>query len=101
MDKQSFGIRVQELRQQKGWSMEQLGKQIGVSKGMVSFIETGLKYPSFEVLAEMSRVLNTSVDYLINGGDNRRILDVTGLPEEYIDSLCLMLDVMRRERAKN
>ena len=37
----NFHIRLQELRKQKGWSQEQLGEKINVTRQTVSKWETG------------------------------------------------------------
>ncbi|MBQ6346971.1 MAG: helix-turn-helix transcriptional regulator [Clostridia bacterium] len=98
MNKQAFGERLRTLRMDKGFSLQQLAGRIGVSKSMVSFYESGERLPSYDVLFEICRVLDTSVEYMLYGGDNHRLIDVTGLAEDEIEVLSTMAHMLRRNK---
>ena len=84
MNKQAFGDRLRNLRMDRGLSLQQLAGRIGVTKSTVSFYESGERLPSYDVLFEICRTLDTTVEYLLYGGQNRRLIDVTGLEENEI-----------------
>lgn len=95
MNKQAFGDRLRSLRMDRGLSLQQLAGRIGVTKSMVSFYESGERLPSYDVLFEICRTLDTSVEYLLYGGKNRRLIDVTGLSEEEITVISAMATLLR------
>jgi len=61
----TLGQRINELREAKDWSLREFAKQLGgLSAAFLSDIELGKRHPSDAVLAEMARVLGTSVEEL-------------------------------------
>jgi transcriptional regulator with XRE-family HTH domain len=62
-----LGRRVRELRARKGWTLEQLAKEAGVSKGFLSAVENNHNQPSGRVLLHLAQALGASVDYLVQG----------------------------------
>lgn len=67
---ESLGERVRRLRLNRGFSQEELARQIGVSKTQVYLVEAGkTRAPQAEVLRGYARALGISLTYLKNGGD--------------------------------
>lgn len=95
MNKQAFGERLRNLRMDRGLSLQQLAGRIGVTKSTVSFYESGERLPSYDVLFEICKCLDTSVEYLLYGGSNHRLIDVTGLKEEEIAIISAMASLLR------
>lgn len=69
-----LGIRVRRLRDDLGWSQEQLARaasrkgEASVSRGWLSQVESGeIAKPRADLLNQLARALNTTVDYLLNG----------------------------------
>ena len=60
-----FREQLMELRKQRGWSQEQLGAKIGVTRQTVSKWETGDTTPELAKLIELSSLFEISVDRLI------------------------------------
>ena len=60
-----FREQLMELRKQRGWSQEQLGAKIGVTRQTVSKWETGDTTPELAKLIELSSLFEISVDQLI------------------------------------
>lgn len=60
-----LGKRIKDKRLELGFTQEQLGKMLGVSKVSVCNWEKGIKYPSTENLIELSKQMSVSIDYLI------------------------------------
>ena len=62
-----LGERVRQLRHRKGWTLDQLASEAGVSKGFVSAVENGHNQPSGRVLLKLAKALQASVDFLVQG----------------------------------
>lgn len=63
----TFAEKLTELRKQKGWSQEELGFKLGVTRQTVSKWELGSTTPEMEKLAAMSELFNITTDELIKG----------------------------------
>lgn len=67
---ESLGERVRRLRLDRGFSQEELARQIGVSKTQVYLVEAGkTRAPQAEVLRGYARALGISLTHLKNGGE--------------------------------
>lgn len=63
-----FSEKLTELRHSRGWSQEQLGERLGVTRQTVSKWELGSTTPELEKLAMMSDIFGVSTDELIYKG---------------------------------
>ena len=66
----TFGTRLKEFRDARGWSQERVGFELEVSKATVSKWETGRAEPSLTNLAKIRRLYapdGLTLDYLIDG----------------------------------
>lgn len=62
-----MGKRIKEVRNKIGITQEKLAEQIDVSPSYISEIERGTSICSLAVLVSISEILETNIDYLING----------------------------------
>ena len=60
-----FCDNLKDLRQEKGIGQVELANQLGVSKGIVSLWENGLREPSMSSLLALSKFFKVSIDYLV------------------------------------
>ena len=67
-----LGERIQELRKQKEIAQQKLAELINVSKSMINRYENKGVQPPADVLNKIANVLDTSVDYLINGNKDEK-----------------------------
>lgn len=67
IDYKIIGQRIKEERRKKGWSQEKLSEAIDVTTVYISRVERGSSQINLKRLAQISRVLGTSVEYLIVG----------------------------------
>lgn len=74
-----FSEKLTELRHSRGWSQEQLGERLGVTRQTVSKWELGSTTPELEKLAMMSDIFGVSTDELIKGS-RRRLPDPPNPP---------------------
>lgn len=59
------GERLREIRIKRGFTQEQLGEIIGVTKGTISLYESGQRTPKTENIVELIYALGVSADYLL------------------------------------
>lgn len=52
-----FGLKVRQLRQEQGWSFEEMGKRTGMSVSYLNEIEKGKKYPLPDNLGRLAEAL--------------------------------------------
>lgn len=89
-----FGENLRKLRKGRGLTQSELGGQIGLSKAVVSKYETGLGYPSFDVLIRMAKFFGVSTDYLL-GVAGSKSMDITGLTQPQADALHRLVSEFR------
>jgi transcriptional regulator with XRE-family HTH domain len=94
-----FGKKLKELRKQAGLTQQQLGERVGVTKSVISFYELQERSPSPDVLVKLSRIFHVSTDYLL-GIEKEKTLDVSGLDEDDIKVVKLMIDTLRRKNSR-
>lgn len=68
MENTVFAEKLTQLRKSRGWSQEELGERLGVTRQTVSKWELGATTPEMEKLVEMSELFGLSVDELVKGG---------------------------------
>ena len=59
-----FGKRLKELRIEKNIGQVELSKAVGVSKGIISLWENGLREPKLYNLVTLAKFFKVSIDYL-------------------------------------
>lgn len=59
-----FNLRLKELREDKGVGQIELSKELGVSKGIISLWENGLREPKLSNLIVISKYFGVSIDFL-------------------------------------
>jgi len=66
--------RLKQLRQEKGWSQEQLARKANIHQKQISSYERGKTLPSTEILIRFAETFDVSLDYLA--------FDVEGKPSK-------------------
>ena len=59
-----FSENLKQLRSEKNIGQVELAKKIGVSKGVISLWENGLREPKLSNLINIASYFNVSLDYL-------------------------------------
>lgn len=96
----TFGTRLKEFRDARGWSQERVGFELEVSKATVSKWETGRAAPSLAHLAKIRRLFASdglTLDYLIVGavaakplGEARRYVSEGGRTAQNKEEVALL-----------
>ena len=63
--KQKFGIKIKQLRIEKGWSQEKLALNAGLDRTYLPSIEKGERNVSLEVIEKLALALNVKPSELI------------------------------------
>ena len=71
MDYKEIGERIRKERQKLGLTQYQLAERINISLQHVGKIERGEKRFSYETIVNISKSLNTTLDYLSFGYDSK------------------------------
>lgn len=67
----SFGKKVRELREIKGYTQEELAKMIGVSLKTISRYESGESKPRYrKIYDKLAEILDTTHDHLVTDEEN-------------------------------
>lgn len=98
----SYGDRIAELREQRGWTQEYLAASLKITRAALSHYEKNRRKPDFETLTQLADLFQVSVDYLIgrtqiptNSLDNevQQFVDDLELSDnEILDKFSLMVD---------
>ena len=62
-----IGDIIAKLRKEKGWTQNELAKQLQVSDKAISKWESNKGDPSIEFLPILSQLFNVTIDYLMTG----------------------------------
>ena len=63
--KEVFAERLKELRLEKELGQEELAKALGLSHGIISLWENGLREPKLSNLIALAKFFEVSLDYLV------------------------------------
>ena len=77
----TLGEKLKEARKQAGLSQGQLSEKLNVSRSAVAKWETDNGIPDVDNLKSISYLLNVSVDYLLDDGEN---MDKTTVKEPIV-----------------
>ena len=83
MNYSDFGENLKNLRKSRNLTQQDFGAKIGLSKAVVSKYETGIGYPSFDILVRIAQYFGVSTDYLL-GVSRGKTVDVSALTDSQI-----------------
>lgn len=79
-----FNERLLEFRKKKGWSQEELGYKLDVSRQTISKWESGQTKPELDKLRNLAKIFEITVDELINEEDENNIGQKGNLKDDKI-----------------
>ncbi|MBQ8227726.1 MAG: helix-turn-helix transcriptional regulator [Clostridia bacterium] len=95
----NFGAKLKLLRKGQNLTQQQLADRVGVAKSVVSYYESGDRYPSYDVMIKIAHIFHTTTDYLLD--ENRtRVVDVSGLSEEDISVVINVVEALKRKNTQ-
>lgn len=66
-----FSNKLQALRESKGWSKTYVSKQLGLKPQRYSNYEYGTREPDFQILTDIAKLYNVSIDYLLGNKERK------------------------------
>jgi len=60
-----LALRLKRLRQQRGWSQEELARRAGVSRGYLARLETVRQDPTLTTLEKLAKALKVKMTELL------------------------------------
>lgn len=94
-----LGRTIKKLRLERGINQEELGRRVGVSKQSISNWENENIMPSIELLLRLADFFGVTTDFLL-GRTEARVLDTTGLTNEELSHVQIIIDDIRRRGKK-
>ena len=95
----NFGAKLKLLRKGQGLTQQQLADRIGVAKSVVSYYESGDRYPSYDVIIKIAHIFPTTIDYLLDES-RTRVVDVSQLSEEDISVVINVVEALKRKNTQ-
>ena len=92
----NFGEKLKMLRNGQKMTQQQLAIRLGVAKSVVSYYESGERYPSYDVLVKIARTFHTTTDYLLDI-KRERVIDVSDLAEDDIAVVTAVAEALRKK----
>ncbi len=85
-------MRLKELREEKGWSQDELANHLGVQRPTVAGYESKSKsrIPRDKTLMKIAELFNTSTDYLLGRTNNRKysiVNDKEDMPQKVTEKI--------------
>lgn len=94
----TLGEKIKEIRKEHNLNQSEFGELFGLTQNTITNIENDKRFPTYEILIEIAKRFNISVDYLLglseaktNNIEIKAICDYTGLTEEAVNKLHEML----------
>ena len=91
-----FGNRLKTLRKNQKMTQQQLAIRLGVAKSVISYYESGDRFPSYDVLTKIARTFHVTTDFLL-GLERTRTLDVSDLNDADIAVLETVANALRKK----
>ena len=91
-----FGSKLKTLRKSEKLTQQQLANRLGVAKSVVSYYESGNRFPSYDVLIKIAHIFHTTTDYLLDV-ERKRVIDVSELSDEEISLVTNIVEVMKKK----
>ena len=90
-----FAEKLKNLRTAQKMSQKELAERIGIAKSVISFYESGERFPSYDVLIKISRIFNVTTDFLLDV-ERGRMIDISGLSDEDAAVVASVIEALKR-----
>ena len=67
LNREQLGKRIRQIRKDENLSQRKLAKKLGISQTLVGFFERGQRRVPIDILLEISRMGEVSLDWLVTG----------------------------------
>lgn len=91
-----LGTKLKTIRQKRGITQKELAHRLNKSASAVSSYESNAQLPPLDVIEDIARILNVSIDYLV-GTDKSYTISTRSLTPEEAELLDFMLLIFQSE----
>lgn len=104
----NFGLKLKQLRTDKGWTQEELAQKLELAKSTVSHYESGRNEPETKMIIKIAQLFNISVDELLGNvhfknepkivlyGTDGKLVDISDLSKEDQDYILMLAEKFRK-----
>lgn len=92
----NFGMKLKALRTSQKLTQQQLADRVGVAKSVISYYESGDRYPSYDVLIRIAHIFRTTTDFLLDVSKDN-VIDVSELSEDDIAVVRSVAEALKRK----
>ena len=102
MSKIYFNTNLEYLRKSKGWKQFDLAKKLGVTEGVISHWEKGIRQPKMEMVGKIAELFGVGADIIFKDlrlehtKENELINNVRMLSPEEQDKVLAMIDLIKK-----
>jgi transcriptional regulator with XRE-family HTH domain len=72
METKNLGHAINNLRKQRGWTQIDLAEKLCCTRGIITAYENGLKKPSVDKIASLTKVFGVTIDTLIGQAEIKK-----------------------------
>ena len=91
-----LGACIRTARKHCGLTQQELADRLGVAKSVVSYYESGDRFPSYDVLVKIAHRFHVTTDYLLDV-DKIKTLDVSNLTDKQIGVITEMIELLQEQ----
>ncbi|SDO66016.1 DNA-binding transcriptional regulator, XRE-family HTH domain [Eubacterium maltosivorans] len=88
------GIRIKELREQAGYTQNEIAKKLNLSRSNISQWESGLSVPTLKNALQLKELYGVSLDYLM-GLESKETIDISDLSNNEKEVILRMLKCLK------
>ena len=92
----NFGEKLKGLRKGQNLTQQQLADRLGVAKSVISYYESGERFPSYDILLKISHLFRVTTDFLLDR-EQKRTIDVSDLSDEDIDVIVIVANALKKK----
>ncbi|MGY3666102.1 MAG: helix-turn-helix domain-containing protein [Roseburia sp. 1XD42-69] len=92
----TFAEKLKSLRKSQKLTQQELADRLGVAKSVVSYYESGDRFPSYDVLVKIAHRFHVTTDYLLDV-DKIKTLNVSNLTDKQIGVITEMIELLQEQ----
>lgn len=90
-----FSYRLKQLREDLGITQDKLAKMLNLTQSTIAYYESGRKMPTLENAIIITKIFNTSLDYLVGTSDCQTFENIKENQISYYANKLLLDDINR------
>lgn len=94
------GNRVALLREERGWTQDELGEMVYLTRRQIAYIESG-NFAQVAAIIQLADIFDVSVDYLLERSDFRCSKNCDDLKLKIMNEVDMMSDFNKKKLLKH